>query len=154
MTWETRVRALWISLPTIPRHAEPSQNKKTQHELFLSLRMNPYRIEKSSDTWMINFNASKIKELLITRPKVPREHPSIIFKNETIKILDELRLLGIHFSADTIGTTTLIGWEPPTQESSELLFAAKIFFSPTQLSDKNGKNWTIEKFCSILGISH
>jgi hypothetical protein len=77
----------------VPKHEDPTQAS-------LSLQMDLLKIEKWSDAWMINFNASKTKELLITRSKVPREHPSFIFKNEAIKRVDELRLLGIHFSTD------------------------------------------------------
>ena len=69
---------------TIPKHEDPTQAS-------LSLEMDLYKIEKWSDTWMINFNASKTKVLLITQSKVPRE---------TVKRVDELRLLGIHFSTN------------------------------------------------------
>ena len=55
----------------VPKHEDPT-------EASLSPRMDLFKIEKWPDAWMVNFNASKTKELLITQSKLPHEYPNFI----------------------------------------------------------------------------
>ena len=58
------------------------------------------KIDAWADAWLVSFNTSKTKELLISKARNMRAHPDFVFKGEVITRVDTLRLLGVNFSSD------------------------------------------------------
>jgi len=74
-------------------------NKKLQADL--------ERVEAWADSWLVNFNVSKAKKLLISIVRNMRAHPDVVFKGEAIRRVDTLRLFGVSFSSDLSWTEHL-----------------------------------------------
>lgn len=85
---------------SIAKDEDPSEPHK-------ELQADLVKIEAWADAWLVSFNTSKTKELLISKARNMRAHPDFVFKGEVITRVDTLRLLGVNFSSDLSWTEHL-----------------------------------------------
>jgi hypothetical protein len=85
---------------SIAKDEDPSKPHK-------ELQADLVKIEAWADAWLVSFNTSKTKELLISKARNMRAHPDFVFKGEVITRVDTLRLLGVNFSSDLSWTEHL-----------------------------------------------
>ena len=117
---------------------QPFLNKRTQaswgytsykdpSEPHKELHTDLERIEACADTWLVSFNTSKTKELLISNACHMRAHPVLVFEGEALKWLDAPHLLGANFSSDLSWTEHLSIIRSSCSKKLGVILRSKVF---------------------------